>query len=230
MNFLEQYWGTMQQPQKELGCPSGAIGTDFWRPWVSDLSNINMILHALQILTPCKVVETGTYEGLTTLEMAKIVDIACKNKGIIGEVYTFDTLGPVSCYSDGKTESTDWGTNPQWKGWDKLVEIRKQRLNTFLNNCKIEFIVGLTQDTLPVSRAKLKNWDFWYQDSVHDLDLIIGEWGVMEEVSKIGSVVAFDDIISTHPLRTWFPENNHNWIYRIAEKDSRSQLWAERIK
>ena len=71
MSFLEQHWANIQHPQKEMGVPHDAIGTGFWRPWVSDLSNILMILKAIDINRPKVVVETGTYEGLTTFEMAK---------------------------------------------------------------------------------------------------------------------------------------------------------------
>lgn len=231
MSFLKEYWDKIQPPKKEMGIINGAVAQGFIRPWNSDLANIHMLKEAISILRPRVIVETGTFEGATTIEMARVVNKYGSLLHVINDkpvkIYTFDGGAPVSCYGDGKSVVDNWERDAQWVAWKAVKEKRDERLSLKFDNCIIKYIEGLTQETLPKTIDEIGEWDLWFQDSVHGLDLIIGEWEVMKKKAKMGSLVIFDDIIAGHGLLDWFPKNNPEWKWEWTNA-GRSQLWAEK--
>jgi hypothetical protein len=216
---------------QEGGVSEGAVGRGSIYPWNCDVANIYMILRALEILRPQKVLELGTFEGRTTVEMARVISVYAKILPQPVKFYTFDAGGPVSCYGPGDEVVPNWETDPFWieAGWAEVKSARGLRLEQTYEGVNLKFIEGLTKLTLPGAMAEFGTWDFCFQDSVHGLKLQIEEWEHLKPKSKVGSVILFDDITAEHPLRDWFPKNNPGWDYRWTDK-GRKQLWAERLK
>lgn len=229
MNFLKQHWDKIQPEQQEMGVLSTTACQGFMRPWNSDMVNIQMLLSAISILKPQKVIELGTFEGATTMEIAKTMEGYSDQDHTLKSIFTFDGGAPVSCYGDGKSVVENWEKDPQWKEWKRVKEARDERMNREFDRIILHYIEGLTQDTLPDYLSFIGHWDFCYQDSVHGLELIIGEWENLKQISRPGSVIVFDDIVKDHPLREWFPANNPDWEWRCTNK-GRGQLWCERVK
>jgi hypothetical protein len=229
MGFLKQHWADIQPGVKEMGELAGSVAQGFIRPWNSDGSNVHMILRAVSILKPQTIIETGTFEGQTTVEIAKVCGHYGDPENPVS-IWTFDGGAPVSCYGDGKSVVENWQGDPQWFAWKAVEAVRKERFSIEYAGCEIIYTEGLTQDTLaPKLLNYIGNWDFCFQDSVHGFDLILGEWADLKPRANIGAVIVFDDIVETHQLKEWFPENNPGWESKWTD-NGRSQLWAERIK
>lgn len=230
MRFLKQHWAEIQPGgEKETGPIASAVAQGFIYPWNSDGQNIHMILRTISILKPQTIIELGTFEGATTVEMAKLV-------GTYGNPYspvtlfTFDGGAPVSCYGDGKSVVQNWEVDPQWEAWKAVATKRAERFAQEYSGCDINYIEGLTQDTLaPALSERIGKWDFCFQDSVHGFDLILKEWANLKPYANIGAVIVFDDIVEGHQFKEWFGQNNYNWDWRWTNI-GRSQIWAERIK
>jgi len=245
MEFLENNWDTIKPRVSEGITHEECVAEAFMRPWVHDNANMDMIVQALLVLQPDVVMELGTFEGYGTYKIAK----AMSEYGG-GKLYTFDvghspanSLGePYGCaptFEEGPI--VDWKNFPEkhvcargWKSWGLVIEKRNKRLEEMkgLKNVEVEFIEGLTYDTLPEVMPRIGEWDFCFQDTLHTTEHIIREWKLFKDYSKIGSIVVFDDIVETQNFEflNWFAKNEKKkWSHKHT-KLGHGQLWAERIR
>lgn len=214
--FLDEYWDKIQ-PNVGSGIPEGIEATGYIRPWNHDTANMNMILKAIKLLNPVKVIELGTFEGMGT----KLIAETLNGNNIQSFLWTFDAGKP--------TEGWPESAIPDIMGqWDRIEAVRRRRIKTEYKNTTIRYYEGLTKDTLPAVMPEIGTWDFCFQDSVHQNHEIIEELACYESYSKVGSIIVFDDIIEGHPFIEWFRNNMAGWIFRHTTI-GRSQLWAERI-
>jgi len=216
--FLQDNWNRISKP-KSKGISPEAKATGYIYPWNHDLANMEMICNTLVLLEPKIVLELGTFEACGTKAMADTLEGFC----IKSKFWTFD---------EGGVTLKDWPESvheDMINTWVKVVEARAERVKHPYQYVILEYIEGLTFDTLPIKLPEIGEWDFCFQDSVHVLPDILQEWNLLLPYSKVGSIIVFDDILIDHDWLKWFPENVKGWDWRHTTL-GRSQLWAERMK
>jgi len=230
-HFLQNHWNDIQPDIPEGYTTHDIVAEGFLFPWNHDNANMDMIQKALKILKPKIVIELGTFEGFGS---EKIATTMSEYSFIQSKFYTFDvgerpfnSLGPT--YGVPETEKTvDWQNIKGWESWGKVIEARKKRLGADYPNVKVEFIPGLTSDSLPATMPRISKFDFCYQDTVHHPTQVIEEWKLFRDYTHEGSIVVFDDIIEGHDFIDWFAENERDWIFKHTTI-GHQQLWTEKI-
>jgi len=240
MSFLSNYWDRLE-PRLDEGVNKGdTVAKGFMMPWNHDDSDMDLMLQAFEILRPKVVIELGTFEAFGTMKMADCLEAI----GQKAKLYTFDagikpynTLGPTYGTKEDE-ELVEWDRNfPEkwmrdgWHSWGQVMKARKERLAKPYSNVKVEYIEGITFDTLPKAMKKIGEWDFCFQDTVHYPDLIMKEWELLEPFSKVGSIIVFDNMARPHNT-AWvdvFKKLEPNWETR-HKIGGCEPLWAERIE
>lgn len=230
MGILDKYWHKIcaSEQIKQKGVFDDVVAQGFMRPWNSDIINIEMLLKVIDLQKPQTIIELGTFEARTTIEMAQHIDNTYTQQKIV-QIYTFDAYGPVSIYGNGKSEEANWQNQEKWLSWKQVREMRQKRIAMQFTNCQIIFVEGLIQQTLPNMLPLIGNWDLCYQDSTHSFDNIMYEWLHLQQYAHTGSIIVFDDITEAHPWREWFSQNNPGWLTKWTSL-GREQLWAEKIE
>ena len=84
-------------------------------------------------------------------------------------------------------------------------------------------------------------WDLCYQDTVHTIDQILKEWEHLYLLSKVGSIVIFDNVPVSERnqdgraildyFRRWADSDSHKQKWETFHTNIGSgQLWMERVK
>ena len=239
MSFLEDHWKKLK-PRVPGGVSHGeVVARGFLLPWNHDNANMDVIAQAFSILKPQVVIELGTFEAFGTIKMAAALN-RIKQQSTI---YTFDagtnpynTLGEVYGVPN-EVELVKWDGpidlkfRDSWRSWGDVMKARDERLAKKYENVTVEYIEGITFDTLPGALKDIGKWDFCFQDTVHHYDFIIKEWKLLKPYSKVGSIIVFDDMNRPHNT-AWvdiFRAKEPDWITRHSEI-GHQPLWAERIK
>ncbi len=225
--FLKQHWLDIQSdlpPKYPDECRSSP-----WRSWGSVLCDVDRIIKGLKILKPEKVIDMGTFEALSTIKMAEAISSYTST----GRLWTFDSDEPLEKENiKGIITSKiikNWQEDDEWKEWKNVVAERQKNLDKIFDGCKIIYIDGLISETLPPLLKEIGHWDFCFHDSSHTTPEMRGEFGLLEPFSKIGSVIAFDDVPNDgQDFYAWFKSNRSNaWDFRHSGK-GHGQLWAEK--
>lgn len=183
--------------------------TQWHLKWASNHFKLLSLFNAIRSISPQTIVETGTFEGHGTIAMAHAAPKSC-------EIITIDYDG------DPKQDSLGTVSNGQWS---KLAQIRTQNLDycRASTGVRIRFLNGDSREMLKTFDNDFK-WDFWYQDSMHNLEGITSEWNLMEQYAVHGSIVVLDDIRSL-VVENWFRQNvADHWDVRRHGK----QLWVQK--
>lgn len=241
--FLEENWEKIQPTVPTGNERCELVAQAFLYPWSSDRANMDMIAKFIKLFKPKVVIELGTFEGYGTRKMATAMSEAGG-----GKLFTFDagkapvnSLGPTY----GVTEEfikegnlVDWeniASHEQgWRSWKQVIEQRNRILSANYPNVEITFVEGVTTDTLPLWMEKIGQWDLLYQDTVHDITLILQEWEFYESYAKVGSVIIFDDVVMKGPAKQGmtvfkhFTERVDDWGWKHCAI-GHEQLWGEKL-
>lgn len=221
MGFLTDHFHNLKPEDEE--CDEVCFGSKgFLQSWNHDNEGMSVLLQALDILRPRVVIELGTFEGLGTDRIAKKMD----EIGQKSFLYTFD----VGTHPFGGAKKIDWQREPNdtWRSWEDVIKMRNERLSKKYKSVTVEFIEGITFDTLGPALERIGEWDFCFQDSDHYPDYVAREWKLLKPYSKIGSVIVFDDMQSGIWVET-FRRGEPDWA-TVHSNTDRKPLWAERIK
>lgn len=139
----------------------------------------------------CKIVEIGTWKGLTALEMIKAAK-RCHDSSLISYI-GFDLFEKMN----NDILKKEVSKRPPTK-----EEVRKKLEDTGVS---IELHRGFTTATLPPFVQKLKESqvhpDLIYIDGGHSLETVAFDWSQIKEIMGEGTVVIFDDYLS--PKQNW---------------------------
>ena len=176
---LKSCWANICKDRYDLGLPQSK-----WQfQWSCNNSSASRLYNAIKIFQPSIIIETGTFEAIGTFAIAKAAHENDNNASI----YTIDYNG-------------DPTTNLAQDKWKELSEIRTQNLKlikTSFPNVNINFLEGDSRDVLSSlfsDNNSLREWDFFYQDSMHYLDGVLAEWNIMSPFASKGAIVVFDDL------------------------------------
>jgi predicted O-methyltransferase YrrM len=176
-SVLKNIWHSICHSRVELEFPK----IEWKYKWSCNDASAGRLYNAITILRPKVIVETGTFGALGTFAMAK----AAYDSNIEAYIYTIDYDG-------------DPTTVLEQEEWLQLKTIRTQNLDLIRREfpgVTITFIEGDSRKVLPqLFERELDHWDFFYQDSMHDMAGILAEWNIMDKFAKIGSTVVFDDV------------------------------------
>jgi len=239
MGFLDEHWDKLK-PRVPAGVSSNeVVARGFLLPWNHCNADMDVIVQALSILKPKVVLELGTFEAFGTVKMAQALN-RLRQKSTL---YTFDastnpynTLGETyGIPNEDELVKWDEPIDPRfqdsWRSWEDIMKARDERLANNYKNVKVEFIEGITFDTLGPALKEIGEWDFCFQDTVHHHDFIIREWNLLKPYSKVGSIIVFDDMNRPHNT-AWvdlFRANEPDWDTRHGS-GGHEPFWAERIR
>lgn len=229
MTFLDDHWDDIVNNNIEL---PPALGGTPWDSWDSRPEGMAMIVTAIKLLQPTVVVETGTFRGYGTVEMAKAISSYAHD----AVLWTVDAGAPVEGV-DGDPLNlvpVDWKNLPEWEGWSKVISEREENVTKTFPGCEIRYRKGIAWDVLPSLLKDGGPWGFTFQDSCHYGSQVIKEWESFRDYSQLGSVVVFDDMTNNGgDFVAWFRENEPDWISKHIMREffapDHGQLWAERI-
>lgn len=183
--------------------------------WHVDPNDVGRMLRWMALAQPRCVLETGTFEGLGTALLAQ----------------------GMTAYGGGELHTCDWAGDAENRSvtpaqWAELAELRRQNIETVRGwrpAVRLHYHDGDTRQTIPTIPFSAPI-DFWFQDTMHFLSGILEELTLVEPLLAPGAVIVFDDINSTHPLRTWMAENrNDGWFHHHFE-GGHSQLWSQKLQ
>jgi len=233
MTFIDKHWGEIQPTVREGNSSVECVAESFLYPWNHDNANMDMICKAIKILNPKVVIELGTFEGFGTEKMATAM-----SNGIL---YTFDageaptTLGETYGVTKEylyKKHLVDW-KNIEHEGWasfGKVIKKRTERVNADYPDVSVEFIQGITFDTLPGQLPKIGKWDLLFQDTMHEMASILKEWRLVKKYAKKGSLIIFDDIVLSRggvEVVDYFEKKEKAWQWQHTPI-GHGQLWGEK--
>lgn len=224
MKNLTAAWDAVCDTSRPLDNPSSRWKHD----WSTHPKSAQRLSNAVRIFQPRVIVETGTFEGLGTYTMAR----SAHANGTNARIYTIDYDG-------------DPDVSIPLEDWMELRNFRDENLRrarhdfpsveiTFLNGDSREILPGLLED-------RVKEWDFFFQDSMHHASGILDEWRIMRPHAAANAIAVFDDIcVDWRKLpshlggRTDFCLHfilsyclSGKWKYR-STADGRSQFWTQR--
>lgn len=224
MSFLDIHWKAIQHSKESI--PRSGSGGPF-PSWNYDPINMSMIVCALKLAKPTMIIETGTFEGWGTVEMAKAISSYADN----AVLWTIDAGAPVVSV-DGDPVNlvlADWRQGEKYQRWGEVINRRNQNLSKTFSGCTVKYLKGIAWDILPDFLQKEGPWDFCFQDSSHHPTQVRKEWEAFKPYGHEGSIVVFDDIPDNdHGFLVWFKKNElDEWNMRYTEK-GHMQLWAEK--
>ena len=237
MTFLDDHWDKIVNTN--IVIPGAPPGTP-WDSWHYQPKGMAMIVTAIKLLQPTMVIETGTFMGYGTVEMAKAMSsYADSGFSFLSPpvLWTIDAGVPVDG-ADGSLFNlvpVDLAI-PEWKDWPKVISKREENLAKTFPGLQIKYLEGIAWDVLPPLLEKERPWDFIFQDSCHHPAQVQKEWEYFRDYSHLGSVVVFDDQSDNGEgdFTNWFRNNEQDWIFKhIITGDLApgiGRLWVERIR
>ena len=177
MKNLKSAWPEISDFSLQLDLPPSR-----WKhSWSTHELSAKRLYNAIRLFKPQVIVETGTFEGLGTYTMAMAAQANANN----AKIFTVDY--------DGDPEATI-----PMEDWLELRRFREENLElarrTF-PGVEIEFLSGDSRQMLStIFPGKVRNWDFFFQDSMHFTSGILQEWEIMKPHSAEEAIVVFDDV------------------------------------
>ena len=194
--------------------------------WATAVGSRPHLFAVVSLLQPKVAIETGTHEAIGTTIIANAMQPGSM-------LTTFDYDGDPSCPLEEPSPGEDYATADDWT---QLAHLRLENIAAIpRNGVTVRFVNGDTRKVLREIISKdaehLGRWDFWYQDSMHDLHGIRQEWEAIRDFAAPGAVVVFDNIEwndhDPHPWGVWFKENARDWEPRFVHWGA-NQLWAQK--
>lgn len=177
MKSLKSAWPEISDFTIQLKLPPSR-----WKhSWSTHELSAKRLYNAIRLFKPQVIVETGTFEGLGTYTMAMAAQANANN----AKIFTIDY--------DGDPEASI-----PMEDWLELRRFREENLElarrTF-PEVEIEFLSGDSRQMLPtIFPGKVRNWDFFFQDSMHFTSGILQEWEIMKPHAAEEAVAVFDDV------------------------------------
>lgn len=183
-----------------------------------------LLYRTVDLIKPKVAFETGCYEAVSST-------IICKALPPNAEFHTFDYDGDPSMPVFPVHPGDDYCTVEEWKELAGLRQSNLDDVRKLRRDIRIVFHDGDTRqilrDIVRVVCTANGPWEFWYQDSMHDLNGIRAEFEAMERWAAPSAVVIFDDIeendfvknprAESHPWFNYFVKTyGHTWNYRTT--------------
>ncbi len=177
MKSLNAAWSAICDFSQPLDNPPSR-----WKhEWSTHPKSALRLANAIRIFQPRTLVETGTFEGLGTYSMAR----AAHANGNSARVFTIDYDGDP----DVSIPAEDWS---ELRGFrDENLE----RARRDFPSVDITFLNGDSREILPKLLAdRVRDWDFFFQDSMHFTSGILEEWKIMRPRAASKAIAVFDDV------------------------------------
>jgi predicted O-methyltransferase YrrM len=177
MTTLKEAWPAICDFSVQLELPPSR-----WKyAWSTHELSAKRLYNGIRWRRPEIIVETGTFEGLGTFTMA----MAAQENNNAARIFTIDYDGDP----DVSVSTEDWLLLRHFRD-ENLARAR-----ALFPKVEIHFLNGDSREVLPsMFPLQIDHWDFFFQDSMHSMNGILAEWGIMKPFARPGSVVVFDDV------------------------------------
>lgn len=189
--------------------------------WSTRQKHLDFLYNLILQLKPKIIVETGTYEGHGTFAMAAAAHQ--NNNG--ARIFTHDYDG------DPVQDETGAVSDEAWLALRAFRESNIKYIQQTFKQCEVSFMEGDSRETLAGTLQQFKQWDFWYQDSMHFAEGIQSEWDIMENAAAADAFVVFDDVSKKNQFSKDFTKQyRKQWAYVSRRDFDHKQCIAKKLE